>query len=301
MQRFEPELAFVLVGVPKAGTSSLHAALSRHPELTLPRGKEAPYFLDHPPDPEAWHHFAVSVFPRPWKRLGKITPQYWFHPRMPEILARAFPQVRILILLRDPVERFYSEYAMYVRRGAIREPLSAFLNRAMEPEALARARKIPLTEDLHPGAHFLVAGEYAPKIQAYRAHFARVGVFFFEDLVRDPGRTLAEIQRFLEIPVHALSLPREHTGKVGHLQRGMARILEAVRRFPPARKLGKALFGQRRHDLNWFIQTRTVRGTPPPLDPESRERLRAYYTPHVEALANLLGRRPPWENFEALT
>ncbi len=297
MHALEPRLHFVLVGVPKAGTTSLHAALSRHPELTLPRGKEAPFFLTHPPDPGTWRRFAREVFPRPWRRLGKITPQYWFHLGMPEILVRAFPEARILILLRDPVQRFYSEYAMYVRRGAIREPLSVFLSRALDPEALYRARRTPLTGEHHPGAHFLVAGEYAPRIQAYQARFAHVGVFFFEDLIRGPESTLAAIQRFLGVPVRALPFPREHAGEVGSIHRWVARALGVARAFPPARWVGKVLLGQRRHDLNWFIQTRTVRAAPPPLDPESLERLRAYYTPHVEALTALLGRRPPWEGF----
>lgn len=298
MGALEPRLHFLLVGVPKAGTTSLHAALKHHPDLTLPRGKEVPFFDLYPPDPGRWRAFAEDVFPKPWKMMGKITPQYWFHPRMPEILSGAFPDLRILVLLRNPVDRFYSEYAMYVRRGAVREDLPTFLERAFRNEALAYARQHPLTEDVHPGGHLLVAGEYARILRAYRERFDRVGVFFFEELVQRPEEVLTEIQRFIGVTPRKLPFERHHSREVPRLEQWIARMLKGLRAFPPARGLGKILLGGRRHDVNWFILTREVQApVPPPLDEESRERLRQYYAPHVAELAELLGRMPPWEEF----
>ncbi len=299
MPPFSPPLHFLLVGVPKAGTSSLHRALDQHPELTLPYGKEAPFFCTSHPTPDRWHRFAREVFPRPWKRLGKITPQYWYCPDLPDLLSRAFPSLRILILLRHPVARFYSEYAMYYRRGAVRDPLTVFVRRALHPQRIQTARRSPLQEGQDPAAHFLVCGEYASGIRRYQRHFSHVGVFFFEDLIARPAPTLQAILRFLDVSPFPLTFPREHTGEVG-FSRFLARILKQLRAVPAFRALGKRLLGPRRHTWNWFIETRdVVHPHPPPLDPESAALLRDYYRPHVQELAHLIGHPPPWPDLLA--
>lgn len=292
---YHPPLWFLLVGVPKAGTSSLHRALQRHPELTLPRGKETPFFCDPDPSPSRWAHLAREVFPRPWRKLGKLTPQYWYCPDLPDRLARAFPSLRILMLLRHPVERFYSEYAMYYRREALKEPFDSVVQRALDPKRIRMAQQVPWRGEGDPAPYFLLGGLYSEGIRRYQTRFSHVGIFFFEELIQSPENVLTEIQDFLGISRYPLAFPWEHRGgRGGILMETLTRGLAFLRSFAIIRKVGKRVLGTWRHEINWLIETRQVVQTPPPLDEESRERLTTFYQPYVDELAEMLGRKPPW-------
>jgi sulfotransferase family protein len=113
---------FVGIGVQKAGTTWWYEQIVAHPDVFAPRGahKER-HFFDRfgarpmsPADTAAYHGW----FPRPPGMLaGEWTPDYFTYPWVPRLLARAAPETRLLLLLRDPVERFRSGLAHDARMG----------------------------------------------------------------------------------------------------------------------------------------------------------------------------------------
>jgi hypothetical protein len=110
-------LDFLGIGAQKAGTSWLHAALVRHPQLRFPAGKEVHFWDVHRANGVAWYQ---GLFPEqpPGVKSGEITPAYAFLP--PAVIAgirELNPQLRIIYLLRNPIERAWSSALMALGRA----------------------------------------------------------------------------------------------------------------------------------------------------------------------------------------
>jgi hypothetical protein len=116
---------FLIIGAKKCGTTFLYDLLSRHPYVEPAAKKELHYFdILYKEEGIDWYR---RCFPRPkWKDgrriiTGEATP-YLGNPRAPERVAQVLPQARLITLLRDPIQRAYSDYQQVRRKG--REPLA---------------------------------------------------------------------------------------------------------------------------------------------------------------------------------
>ena len=116
---------FLIIGAKKCGTTFLYDLLSRHPYVEPAAKKELHYFdILYKEEGIDWYR---RCFPRPkWKDgrriiTGEATP-YLGNPRTPERVAQVLPQARLITLLRDPIQRAYSDYQQVRRKG--REPLA---------------------------------------------------------------------------------------------------------------------------------------------------------------------------------
>ena len=191
-----------LVGAAKAGTTSLYAELARHPEIYMSPMKEPHFFsriepaaqlggfFPHVSDEDEYLALFEGAGDEPV--VGEASTSYlWDPPRPPSGSREAVPEAKILIVLRDPVERAYSHYRNDVREGMERR---SFL------EALAAEQRDG------PGGWgvsslYMDCGRYAEQLTRYVDRFGdRVKVLFFEDFVTDeagrdrggplvPGRT----------------------------------------------------------------------------------------------------------------
>ena len=124
---------FLAIGVQKGGTTTLQRLLEQHPGVYLPSAKELHYFSLHYGQGEGWYrqYFAGAALSQ---RCGEITPYYLFHPSAPQRILALLPQVKLVVMLRDPVERALSQYFHSVRLGL--EPLA--LEQALAAEARSR-------------------------------------------------------------------------------------------------------------------------------------------------------------------
>lgn len=160
----------VVLGAQRCGTTTLFRLLSEHPEIVRPTlDKSVSYFdLGYHRGPR-WYraHFPV-------RRAGRIafesTGYYMFHPLAAERIARDLPGVRVVAMVRDPVERAYSAHAHELRRGFEDQPFERALE--LEPQRLAgeveRIRTDPSYES-HAHRHhaYLARGRYAELMQPY--------------------------------------------------------------------------------------------------------------------------------------
>ncbi len=107
---------FVIIGTQKGGTSSLYYYLSQHPQTQMSNPKEVHYYDINYKKGLAWYK---SHFPYKWNKkiTGEASPYYIFHPHAPKRIHKDLPQVKIIMLLRDPVERAFSHYKMNVKNG----------------------------------------------------------------------------------------------------------------------------------------------------------------------------------------
>jgi hypothetical protein len=108
--------SFLGIGVQKGGTTSLASLLRQHPLIHLPPKKELQYFTYHSNMPLSWYASQWSNADS-YRVRGEITPYYIFHPYAHQRIRSTLPFVKLIILLRDPVERTLSQYFHAKRLG----------------------------------------------------------------------------------------------------------------------------------------------------------------------------------------
>ena len=212
---------FLLVGAPKCGTSALHSALARHPGLYLSPVKEPQFFLfDGPPptsgggpgDAATWAQtvwrpddYAALFEPAPADALcGESTTFYLYDRGAHRRIAQLLPEVRLVAVLRDPVERAHSNWAHL--RGAGLEPEADFLA-ALDDE------KRRVDAGWAHFWHYAALGRYGEQLADLHAHVDRDRVLLvrYRELRDTPGETVDRICRFLGVrPGLVSDVPRQH-------------------------------------------------------------------------------------------
>jgi hypothetical protein len=201
-----PRLDFIVIGAQKAGTTSLWRYLEDNEALRMPPDKEASFFSE-PVYPGTMRGYMRALFrDAPVRaKLGKVTPVYMHGTRavpVPVIAARiseAVPRVKLIALLRDPVERAHSAHRMTERRGIETRSFGEAIEELLAPEALESARREPDTTN-----SYVVAGEYGRLLGAYLDRFPRdqLHVELSADLARSPAEVVARVCEFLEVESH---------------------------------------------------------------------------------------------------
>lgn len=197
---------YVIVGAQKAGTSTLAAALARHPYIYNALRKEVHFFdLRRGSHSLSWYrgHFPavrwISAFDRRRRVIGEASPSYMFFPDCAPAMAAVCPHAKILIALRDPVTRAVSHY--YHNRRVVphieteMDPTTAiFTEHLRVGDTLTRLAWATRDERARAARFaYLSRGHYAEQIERYLASFSRqqVMVIDMEDMARDP-RGLSE-------------------------------------------------------------------------------------------------------------
>jgi hypothetical protein len=285
-----PRIDFFIVGAQKSGTTSLHRYLQRHPRIFLPHRKEIEHFVldekyrelerllpyDYPPGIRA-------------DLVGLSNVELLFFPYVPERLHRYNPDARIVVALRDPVDRAYSAYWYQRAMGVERAPsFEAALEREplIDPkDTLARAQLA-----------YLEHGHYAEQLERYRRFFPRerIHVLLYDDMLRDEA-WLRHLLAWLGIDDPDFRPPAErHNAASAPRFPALQRMLRASD--SPVNRAYKALMPT---GLRYFLFHRVVEPLSranarpfryPPMRADTRERLSAYYRPHNERLAALLDR-----------
>lgn len=106
---------FIIIGCQKSGTTALKYYLAQHPDIWCP-GDELHFFDQREHKGMDWY---LSQFDRPEKVVGEKTPAYIYFEEIPEKIKQMKPDIKLIILLREPVSRAYSEYMMQHLKGAM--------------------------------------------------------------------------------------------------------------------------------------------------------------------------------------
>lgn len=199
----------LLIGAQRSGTTSLFNYLVRHPAVLPPLGKEIHYFDLHYARGVRWYR---GRFPLAWRlRAGGITldasPYYLLHPLAPERAARLLPDVKLVAVLRHPVDRAFSHYQHEVRDG--RETLTFAEAIEREDQRLAgeeeRLRDEPGYYSFnHHRYSYVRRGLYLEQLTRWTAQFPRERLLVLqsEALFREPGKVIGKVQDFLGLPQH---------------------------------------------------------------------------------------------------
>jgi hypothetical protein len=274
-----------IAGAPRAGTSSLWDYLSQHPQIFMSRVKEPHFFSDFKPRlvptvKSESAYLGLFAHASPGQLLGEATPSYLHDPAAPARIARVCPDARIVVVLRDPVTRAYSDYWHKVRYGREARPFLERIQTQLGDEGRRR-----------PGLGYVGAGLYAEPLERYLGTFdGGVLVLFQEELAADTRREVRRILEFLGVEAavadrirlgvrNATALPRN--ALVRRLYRSPALRAAGVRIVPDSLQPGVERLLLRRDGV-------------PPMEPEARRLLREFYASEPAELERLLGRPVPW-------
>lgn len=180
----EPEVDFLIIGAAKCATTWLQMALSRSPAIFMP-GPELHFFSRHYDRGLAWYR---SQFPvREGDRIfGEKSNSYLTSAAAAERIRLHLPHVRMIIQMRNPVARAYSDYCMLYRRGEV----SSDIERHLDPDRAGDGR-------------FLDFGLYARHLQRFHDLFGADAILplLYEDVVADPDSNLAVIAEHIGLKV----------------------------------------------------------------------------------------------------
>jgi hypothetical protein len=201
--------SFIIVGAQRAGTTTLYRVLSEHPEVARPTvSKGIGYFDVKYARGPRWYR---GHFPLAWRARRKHGPgaatfessgYYVFHPLAAERIARDLPEVRVVLLVRDPVERAYSAYKHELARGFETESFEVALG--LEEERLAgeveRMVADPGYQSFHHRHHgYLARGRYIEQLERLvkalgedRVYVVDAGAFF-----ENPGAEFERLRSWL--------------------------------------------------------------------------------------------------------
>jgi hypothetical protein len=289
---------FLIAGVPKAGTTALHAALSRHPGLYLSPIKEPKFFLtDGPPPAKGGPGDALTYREHVWERAryealfdaaplgaprGEATPLYLYDPDAMRRIHRLIPDVKLIVVIRDPVERAHSNWTHLWSAGL--EPVGDFVLACAEEERRIAAGWASFW-------HYTGLGRYGAQLDHAFSLFAReqVHVLRYRRLIDDPAGTLNGICGFLGVDTGVLSeIPRENVTAhpeqtVAHraVSLGMRASAAVGRRLPGSAATAAT------HRLERFLQR--SRRERQPLSWEQRQAILPKFTTDIKLLETVLG------------
>ncbi|MGQ0850063.1 MAG: sulfotransferase domain-containing protein [Actinomycetota bacterium] len=263
---------FLGIGVPRGGSTWLHSWLEDHPAIYMPtRRKEIRFFDRHFEEGIDWYRsfFPTAADAGRYQAIGEVSPQYFYCDECPQRIFNTLPDARLMLMLRHPVARAYSNYGFTVQRGNYRGSFEQFISE--RPSALEW-------------------GFYSRYAKPYLRYFdrSRILALVFEEVFTNPEQTRLRVGGFLGIPpnqfptdgfrkqVNPSSVPRfqsvsGYTVKAGR----RLRKLQLEPAVDLARRLG--------------IQRLIARGQPlAELDPGLRHKLSRQFTDEFDELEKCL-------------
>ncbi len=258
---------FLVVGAMKAGTSTLAHYLRQHPQIYMP--KIELHFFDKEGNFEKGVDWYKEQFQQAEERqiLGEKTPTYSYLPECPERIAGVVPEVKVVWIFRNPIDRAYSNYWHAVNAGV--ERLS--FKEAIEQEENRKGKNIWFG--------YKKRSKYIEQVNRYLEFFSREDMcfLFFEELLEEREVELNRIYEFLDISPHS---PEP-------AQKNKTYIPSSIL----LQYYSKKLFGQGK-TFNYFSRLNHLFKTEyPKMDEEVRAKLRNYFEPYNKSLFKLIGRK----------
>lgn len=193
---------FIVVGAQKAGTGALRSYLRQHPLIVTSHEKEVHFFDFNFKKGAKWYEQQFPERPSSDHVMGEKTPSYIFDPRIPKRVFSLYPNVKIIMILRNPVSRAYSHYHFNLRRN--KEHLSFEEALEAEPKRLVGERRKMKQDPSYRAIKYkrysyLTRGMYADQIKRWLKYFPREQILIIncEDLSTNPLKPVNEVLAFL--------------------------------------------------------------------------------------------------------
>lgn len=182
------KIDFIIVGAMKAGTSSLGFHLNNHPDVYLPE-KELQFFNDDKKFKHGYEYYYNQFKPGKEKVLGEKTPTYSYQENVAKRIHDFNPNIKLIWIFRNPVDRAYSNYLHAVKNGA---EMSSFKNSV-------KFESKRIKDDIWRG--YMERSMYIKQVERYLKLFKREQMYFvlFENMMLDTEKELKDIFNFLGV------------------------------------------------------------------------------------------------------
>ncbi len=205
---------FLIIGGQRCGTTSLFEPLSAHPDVAPPPKKEIHYF-----DLRYWRgkRWYARHFRRPAGTMsGESSPYYLYHPHVPERVAADLPGIRIVALLRDPIDRAWSQHQMNRQTGRDELPFLEALAEERTRTAGATPPRWPSHRVPHRDFSYAAKGDYVRQLDRWFAAVDPETVLLVRsvDLFERPEETHGRILAHIGLSVEPLPTPHRNRGPV---------------------------------------------------------------------------------------
>jgi hypothetical protein len=286
---------FFIVGAQKAGTTSLYFYLKEIPQVYMSPLKELFYFAPHAVQTsvvdvirDKKEYLRLFENARGYIAVGEATPIYLWDPDAPKLIHQTVPDARIIISLRDPIERAYSNYLMKRKYSGMK---SSFYDELM--------RDYKSQEKLFGRSQLYVEfGMYYEQVKRYFDIFGReqVKVIIFEEFVKHPEQSINEILAFLGVN-YAVTAIREQYNPYSVPRSALSVWIFSFFRWLRARNM-------KFYKILTLLPDSLVESLPekilferkqkPKIEPKAVKFLQEIYHDDVIRLQSLLGRSLPW-------
>jgi hypothetical protein len=267
-----PLPTYILVGAMKCGTTSLHQYLGAHPEICVSDPKEPNFFLERNDKDLDWYRRCFDGVAREY---GEASTNYTKYPTfrgVPERMHALLPEVKLLYLVRDPIERAVSHYAHNRAAGRESQPVD---------EAFR-----PVDE-----SHYLQTSRYHAQIARYLDHYPRERLLVVESerLRTDRRAVLRTIFEFLGVAteIEGTAFEEEYHTTSGKLRPGVSSFLQETALGRMLTSAGRALLPQVLLERGLDVVRSDVER--PTLSDTTRHRVRAYLQDDTDRLRALTG------------
>ena len=291
---------FLIVGAAKSGTSSLHTYLSKHPDIYMPEKRKELYFwhvatntnrsiIDHAGEGniptrlnEYLEYFGDA---RENQITGEACPSYlYFHNHVLQNLQEHhanWKDVKIIIILREPVSRIVSQYRFVCKKRLDPEFLSFSDSLKVEADRVKR-------NELLPDLFYTEVSKYAEQVEFYLKNFNNVHVCLYDDLKENPRKLLENLCNFLE--VDSSKLP-EFDFEVVNASTG-AKKLKHPLIVEKARGAGQLLLAWLPEAVKVFLREKIEGALSEPvvIPDDEVARLNKIFRPEIEKLEKVLGK-----------
>jgi len=281
---------FFVVGAPKAGTSTLYQILKNVPQVYMSKVKEPGYFnigidlksLFVPMINDEKNYLKLFNNAKDEIAIGELTTTYLMDPEAPKKIRQVIPNARIIIMLRNPIERAFSHYLHHKRTGLIVSPFNDVIN--MYKNSLIKKNDL---------AHGIICegGFYYEQVKRYLDIFPseNVKIFIYEEFFKDIQKSLHNLLSFLKIKNYSFDLVNEVNVYAEPKDKLSKSILQSKKLKEIARNVVGTEFSQKIAS-KFFLKT----STKPKILDKDRKLLKDIYLSDIKKLQELLGRTLPW-------
>ena len=190
---------FLICGTQKGGTTALDSYLRQHPNICMANEKEVhffdndEYFESHPPNYSTYHSAFTPL--EYHEVVGETTPIYMYWKNSPQRIFQYNPKMKLILLLRNPIERAYSHWNMERKRGNEKRPFLA----ALEHE---KSLDNNPSRTQHRIISYIDRGYYTRQITTIKKYFPNNQILILSShkLKQNPKSTLMQVYRFIGVP-----------------------------------------------------------------------------------------------------
>jgi len=268
---------FICIGAQRAGTTWLYRILESHPQVFVPvRRKEIHFFDWYYERGIEWYgkFFPSGSQSHADRAVGEVTPDYLYEDRCPARIREILPDVKLIVILRNPVDRAYSHYRMVLRDGIFTDTFE---------EVVYGGRK-------SIGKEIIERGFYSRFVENYLRVFERdeLLILVFERAVKDSESTKRRLASFLGLDA------RLFPSDIGGVRINPVTMPKARKAYAFAKKSAEKL---RKLDIDWMVNLAKdmgvqrffgVTGELPPLEDEVRAHLTDLYRSDTKRLESML-------------